>query len=132
MRIKKFALVFSIVTLVFLMSCKKPETQKISKPIKKLKTETKLDETQIKEMVLLLNALKQKNPFRSDHFSTVPQTSSGSDLRGISWDSEKPFAIIGDRVVAAGDSLDGKKVIKINKDSVVLEEDGREIILRLE
>jgi len=53
-------------------------------------------------------------------------------LKGIIWDSQKPYAIIGDSVIMEGDYIDNKKVIKIDKDAVILDNNGKEEILRLE
>lgn len=53
-------------------------------------------------------------------------------LSGIIWDEKKPAAIINDNIVSVGDEIQGKKVIKIEKNKVILQEDGEEYILRLE
>lgn len=45
-------------------------------------------------------------------------------VRGIVY-SENPSAVIGTRIVRAGDEISGAKVIKINQDSVEFEMDGK-------
>jgi len=129
---KAYRLIFiaAIVTILFLSGCKKPEVEPVSKRVRK--KEIDLSQREAQEARTLLEELKKKNPFRADHFSDMVKIAGNTDLKGITWDSAKPFAIIGNKVVIEGDSIDGKKVIKINKDSVVLEEAGREIILKLD
>jgi hypothetical protein len=53
-------------------------------------------------------------------------------LSGILWDETKPAAIIDDNIVSVGDKIGDRKVTRITKDTVVLEENGEEYILRLE
>jgi len=132
MRIDKLILVCSIVSALFLASCNnKPATPKISKVQAPPKINTEQLEKQ--EIESLLKELKQKNPFRPDHSSgTSIEVKGETDLKGIIWDIQRPFALIGNRVVVEGDTVDSKKVMKINKDSVVLDNQGKEEILRLE
>jgi hypothetical protein len=61
-----------------------------------------------------------------------PSAPTTLHLSGIMWDEKKPAAIINDNIVSAGDEVQGKKIIKIEKDKVILQEDGQEYILRLE
>lgn len=130
MRRHKLIFILSITLLFFIMGCQKPQTSRVSKPPKQERIKEKLED---KEADYLLKELKQKNPFRPDHavgFAIEPEGSSG--LKGIIWDSRRPFAIIGNNVVIEGDYMDNKKVIRINKDSVVLDNEGKEEILRIE
>ena len=86
-----------------------------------------------REIELLLKSLKKKNPFRPDHATGVMiEVEQTSELKGIIWDESHPYALIGERVVVVGDSIDNKKVIKINKDSVVLDSAGVNEVLRIE
>ena len=130
MRISGLILTVGMLGIMFIVGCQKPKTVQISKHLHKKETGREQKDTE--EARALFEELKKKNPFRPDHFSGLSQAAVGSDLKGITWDSSRPFAIIGSKVVMEGDSVDGKKVIKINKDSVILEEGGRQIILRLE
>jgi type II secretory pathway component PulC len=124
-------LILGIVSALLIAGCKKLEAPKASRRPEPKKES--LEQLEKQEMEYLLNELRKKNPFRPDHVSSViMQPEGGTDLKGIVWDKQKPFAIIGDTVAMEGDSVDGKKVIKINKDSVVLEEEGRQVTLRLE
>ena len=129
---KAYRLIFivALTAILFTPGCKKPEVEPVSKRVHK--KEINLSQREAQEARVLLEELKKKNPFRADHFSDMVKITGNTDLKGITWDSAKPFAIIGNKVVMEGDSIDGKKVIKINKDSVVLEEAGREIILKLD
>ena len=129
---KAYRLIFivALTAILFTPGCKKPEVEPVSKRVHK--KEINLSQREAQEARVLLEELKKKNPFRADHFSEMVKITGSTDLKGITWDSAKPFAIIGNKVVMEGDSIDGKKVIKINKDSVVLEEAGRQIILKLD
>jgi len=89
-------------------------------------------EQEAQEAKTLLKELKQINPFLPEHVSTAVQKETASVLKGIFWDDARPFAIIGDKVIVEGDSVDGKKVRKINKDSVILDNKGQEEVLGLE
>ncbi len=81
----------------------------------------------------LLKEIRMGNPFRPDH-ATGASSAAGynSELRGIIWDPEAPYALIGEFVVREGDIFDNKKVIKINKNSVVLDNNGQRETLKLE
>jgi type II secretory pathway component PulC len=79
----------------------------------------------------LLGELRQINPFLPEHVSRTGQKEAASVLKGIFWDEASPYAIIGERVIVEGDSLEGKRVRKINRDSVILDNDGLEETLRL-
>jgi type II secretory pathway component PulC len=46
-------------------------------------------------------------------------------VKGIVFSKNNPTAIIDSRVVAQGESIDGVKVVTINKDSVEFEKDGK-------
>ena len=130
MKASRLIFIVVIATILFIPGCKKPQVELVSKRVRK--KEINLSQREAQEARALLEELKKKNPFRADHFSDMVKIIGSTDLKGITWDSAKPFAIIGNRVVVEGDSIDGKKVIKINKDSVILEEAGRQIILRLD
>ena len=77
----------------------------------------------------------RKNPFAA--ITIRPTSYSGRKkgelkLEGLITDPKQPFALINDMIVKEGDSIDGKKVIKIDIKSVTLEdEDGRRYILKL-
>ena len=85
-----------------------------------------------KEMESLLNELELKNPFSPKHFTDpIIETKKEIELEGIMWDKEKPFAVIDGVVVAEGEFIEGKKVIRINNESVTLDNQGREETLRI-
>lgn len=73
-----------------------------------------------------------------DPFSQMP-TDGGEEkkeqgnfkLEGILWDDVRPTAIINGDVVAVGDSILGTKVIRIEKDSVILNNGVSDIKLSL-
>lgn len=126
-------LIFVLIPVLFLTGCQKKESE--ATKVYKVKASPAKAAPQLdkQESESLLRELKQKNPFRPDHISGIISEVKGStELRGIIWDSRRPFALIGDRVIVEGDSIDGKKVLKINKDSVVLDNRGKEEVLKLE
>lgn len=52
-------------------------------------------------------------------------------LTAVIWDELKPHAIINNEVVVAGQEIDEYRVIKINKDNVVLQKGDQELTIRL-
>ena len=52
-------------------------------------------------------------------------------LKGISWDAGQPLAIIDGVVVGVGDEISGKRVIRIDRDKVILEDGITQYELRL-
>jgi len=80
----------------------------------------------------LYNALEeQAKPLelKRDPFMAVPIVSektlqSGVDLTGIIWDENKPLAIIDGEIVKKGSNVNGKTIVEIKKDRVILS-DGK-------
>ncbi|MBI1884663.1 MAG: hypothetical protein HYS08_10750 [Chlamydiae bacterium] len=72
------------------------------------------------------------DPFRSPH--QVPQNLSVNlgtlDLTGILWSRENRAAIINDKVVHTGDSMEGFKIVEIFKDHLLIEKDDKTFELR--
>lgn len=122
------------VVFLFLAGCDKAPGQ-TAQPPKSAPVKLKRDSSvQLKkeEMESLLNELKRKNPFSPQHFNeTKIEGKKEIELEGIMWDNQKPFAVIDGAVLAEGDSLDGKKVIKIRNESVILDNQGRQEILKI-
>lgn len=88
------------------------------------------------EIEALLQEVGRKDPFLPPPSGKyIPPASSGGgelNLAGIIWDAERPLAIINDTVIGEGDKIGDKKVIKIEKESVILiQEDGKKYILKL-
>jgi type II secretory pathway component PulC len=54
------------------------------------------------------------------------------ELGGILYDDTNPAAIINSRIVRVGQSIEGARVLRINKKMVTLEKDGREFSITLE
>jgi type II secretory pathway component PulC len=74
------------------------------------------------------------DPFRRGGTETVIQDSptvTGWNLGGILYDDNSPAAIINSRIVRIGESIDGARVMHINKNRVTLEKDGAEFSLTL-
>lgn len=55
----------------------------------------------------------------------------GFILNGIVWDKDNPYAIINNDVVKIGDKIGDIAVVEINKESVIVEEDGEQHTLEL-
>jgi hypothetical protein len=53
-------------------------------------------------------------------------------VSGIIYHEENPSAIVWDRVVYQGDTIDGYKVVRISKDEVEFEKDGKTLIKRVQ
>lgn len=53
-------------------------------------------------------------------------------LGGIAWDVVSPKAVINDTIVVVGDMIEGRKVVSIQPDSVILNDGQKEIRLGLE
>ncbi len=52
-------------------------------------------------------------------------------LRAITLGGDKPYALINDQILEEGDQIAGKRIVKIEKDRVVLEQGGRTFNLML-
>lgn len=64
----------------------------------------------------------ERNPFIRSKIPGRPVTLS-LNLAGIIWDEQNPHAIISDNLVKEGDVIGKYKIIKVNKDSVVISSD---------
>ena len=121
-----------LICVLALIGCDKP-----NKPL--VKDDLRVEATpilnsqqpDINEGEALLSELKNVNPFFPEHSIGAAQLGQGSGLKGIVWDDLRPYAVIGYQVVVEGDEIDGKKVIKINKSSVELDDNGSIEIIKL-
>lgn len=52
-------------------------------------------------------------------------------LNGIIWDEVSPYAIVNDEVVKAGDTINGKIVVEITKNSITLDDNGEYLKLSI-
>lgn len=73
-----------------------------------------------------------RDPFSGKVYSGGASGPIDLELQGISWDEKKPQALIGGEIVKEGDTLGNSKVIKINKDSVLLNDGTKDLELKLE
>lgn len=72
-----------------------------------------------------------RDPFILYQYKSA-RTEEGLLLTAVIWDEEKPLAVINDEVVGIGQEIGGYRVIKINKNSAVLQkEEGQKITLEL-
>ncbi len=67
----------------------------------------------------------KRDPFLHD------STDNDLSLKGIIWNSDRPSAVINERVVAIGDVIGNLKVTQITQDSVVLENEHSKLELKL-
>lgn len=128
------ALIAIFIGCVFLTSgCFRPSTQALKEPKTSKLAKLNSREDDKYEIDALLEDLRKKNPFRPDHSSGIISPEKGSiELKGIIWDPQKPYALIGEDVVMVGDYVGNKKVIRIDKKSVVLDNHGSEEVMQLE
>ncbi len=74
-----------------------------------------------------------KNPFSLSKAAITPAVGSRETrLGGIIYDANDVCALINDELVHKGDSVDGKKVVEIHRDRVILNDGSKDIELRLE
>ena len=74
-----------------------------------------------------------KNPFSASKAAIPPSVGSrGTRLGGIIYDANDVCALINDELAHKGDSVDGKKVVEIYRDRVILNDGTKDIELRLE
>jgi len=109
--------------------------KQISTPeVKKISIEERIKKI-ISERNLPADTYGKSDPFAPIGLRTVTavgRKTAELRLEGIITDPIQPLAIIGDSIVKVGDTIGDKKVIKINTDSVTLEDaHGEEHILRL-
>lgn len=87
-----------------------------------------------KDFSLVLEDLKRKNPFTKDHSEIYKYkfTSGTLNLSGVIYDEKRPLAIINGQIVAEGEMVDNKRVIKITPTEVVLKDKEKEYHLKTE
>ncbi|MEW6101765.1 MAG: hypothetical protein AB1481_05665 [Candidatus Omnitrophota bacterium] len=131
---RNIAFLFLILVSVGLSGCRQPEIPTVrTGPGRPKQAEAPVSEPQqAEEEESLLKELLRKDPFNPGHGVTIAPKAGGSELKGIVWDEEGPYAIMGDNVIKEGDYLGEKKVLKIYKDYIVVDNKGREEIIRLE
>jgi len=66
-----------------------------------------------------------RNPMQFGSAATTPGQSGQLIVTGIVYSRDKPSAVIGAQIVHEGDEVSGVTVVKINKDSVKLELNGK-------
>lgn len=86
-------------------------------------------------------ALPARDPFRPPAAVasriTFPQADASTAsagparLQGILWGVETPRAIVNDRIVGVGESVDGIHIVAITADGVVVEYQGQRAVLRI-
>lgn len=86
------------------------------------------------EIRRLLENVGRDDPFvppQKGYRTSLPVTEK-SQLEGIIWSEDKPMAIINGEIVGEGQIIGDKKIIKIEKDSVIVEsQDGERYTIEL-
>lgn len=100
-----------------------------TKKFKPRKTREK-DPAKMKE---LLRGVGRGDPFLRPDERSISEGLSRSELKlsGIVKDGNRPLAIINGVFVGEGETIGGKKVVKIEEKSVLVSEDGREYTIRM-
>ncbi len=125
--------VLVIILLLFLARA----FEKKKRPVP-VKTKEFVAEQKVKEPGLYTRLEQEikKMDFKRDPFSRQSlsdlEESQDLHLSGILWDEVNPTAIINDEIVAVGGEINGKKIVEIRKDKVILEADGQTTGLALE
>ncbi|MCX5713128.1 MAG: hypothetical protein NTY47_08775 [Candidatus Omnitrophica bacterium] len=73
----------------------------------------------------------ERDPFSGRLYSAERKTSA-LHLIGIIWDKKEPLAMINDRILKAGDMIQGKLILKINSDSIVVDDGSKETEIKLQ
>lgn len=89
------------------------------------------------ENILLTKRLATQTQFKSWRrrlFAPFGTASSSSSLvvSGIIWSKDRPKAMIGDTIVAKGDTIGGNKVVDIKPDKVILNDGVKDFELKIE
>jgi hypothetical protein len=72
-----------------------------------------------------------RDPF-SGRLYLSEKKASALRLVGIIWDKNQPLAMINERILKAGDTIQGKQIIRINPDSVIIDDGSKETELKLQ
>lgn len=72
-----------------------------------------------------------RDPFSGRIYSAGKKTSA-LHLIGIIWDEKNPVAMINERILKTGDVIQGKQVVRINSDSVIIDDGSKETELKLQ
>lgn len=63
----------------------------------------------------------ERNPFQRK-IAEGKEESAGLELSGLFWEGGTPKAVFGDTIAAVGDVVDGKEIVSINKECVVVKD----------
>ena len=85
------------------------------------------------EIEMLLHEVGREDPFlpSGDGYMSGTPEAAPLNLTGIVKSDGKSLAIINDMLVGEGDKIEGETVIKIGKEDVVMEKNGKTHVLRL-
>ena len=114
-----------------IVSITPPIQPKLPDPIviKKTDSEQKI-EPQIKAEKIRDPFLSSKNP-KKTKITIGKKTRVKLKLSGILWDNKIPSAIINSKVVEIGDLIAGKTVVDIERDKVIIMENGEIFVMEL-
>lgn len=98
--------------------------------------DTNIKQTDIIDIEEKSNEEWGRNPFRFDHtavkmIASAPRENKVWKLSGIVYNNASPIAIINKKPVKIGETINNAKVIKINKENVIINYQGSEIVLNV-
>jgi len=118
----------SVKDTTFEAGVKKPETPGKHSP-------AAADKDGLAEIKESLEDVGWDDPFVPAHekMSARKTADSAIKLTGITWDANgSPVAIINGMMLREGDTVAGKRIVRIDEKSVVVEKDGKEDIIKME
>jgi hypothetical protein len=75
--------------------------------------------------------LASKNPEKQQPAGAQQKSTIDLKVSGILWDEKVPTAIINSKVLKIGDSIYGKTIVDMERDKVILMEEGELFVLKL-
>jgi hypothetical protein len=109
--------VLVVVLLVVVVQAIKKEPGTAAKPSKKASVAVAFDGKINWEMPAVIPD-NLRDPMVFGATGPDKETTSGPVVKGIVYSADNPCAVVGDRIVSAGDTVGGATIVKINPDSV--------------
>lgn len=127
--------VIGILAVVLVLACVRTYMQMQSKKMKRGAGAAAVQSVSADQTAPLYVTLAEEAgqiSIERDPFFPVPKVSASSIvLNGILWDEVKPTAIINNEIVQVGQSVNGKVVVGIWKDKVILSDGSNEVDLKM-
>lgn len=128
--------VIGILAVILVLACVRTYMQMQAKKIKRYGAGAAAVEAVSADQAVPLYAALAEEAGRisaeRDPFFPVPKISASSIvLNGILWDENQPTAIINNEIVQVGQSVNGKVIVGIWKDRVILSDGDKEVELKM-